>query len=172
MKIFSNDTNQWSRNLQLGGHRQVVVMWPGHNLLSLVETGLTDLPKPRWTIAHSVHSSPTWGHIFNQLLSIEAERFLISKYEFSLSIPHCASLPLTNLDEAMTEIPKSRKDLFSHHLRIKSFTHVHLIWFSLFCLVLIRYRSAYIPFWELGRFYDLISIKTGFFLSNKLHSFV
>ena len=86
MKIFSNDTNQWSRNLQLGGHRQVVVMWPGHNLLPLVETGLTDLPKPRWTIAHSVHSSPTWGHIFNQLLSIEAERLLISKYEFSLSM--------------------------------------------------------------------------------------
>ena len=141
-------------------------MWPGHNLLPLVETGLTGLPKPRWTIAHSVHSSPTWGYIFNQLLSIEAERLLISKYEFSLSIPHCASLPLTNLDEAMTEIPKSRKDLFSHHLRIKSFTHVHLIWFSLFCLVLIRYRSAYIPFWELGRFYDLISIKTGFFLSK------
>ena len=104
-----------------------------------------------WSAKTSVDNCPlcpfisTWGYIFNQLLSIEAERLLISKYEFSLSIPHCASLPLTNLDEAMTEIPKSRKDLFSHHLRIKSFTHVHLIWFSLFCLVydiyLLTYRS-------------------------------
>ena len=63
------------------------------------------------------HSVP-WGHILNQFLSIQTERLLNSKYDFSLSIPHCASLPLTNLDEAMIEIPKSRKDLFSHHLRI------------------------------------------------------
>ena len=31
----------------------------GHNLLPLIEIGLTDLPKPRWAIAHLTHPYPT-----------------------------------------------------------------------------------------------------------------
>ena len=37
--------------------RGQVVMWWAH--VPLVEIGLTDLPKPRWAIAHSAHPSPT-----------------------------------------------------------------------------------------------------------------
>ena len=68
MKIFSNDTNQWSRNLQLGGHRQVV-MWLGHNLLPLVETGLTDLPKP-------IYFQPAFEHRGRKTLDFKVWIFI------------------------------------------------------------------------------------------------
>ena len=41
--------------LKLGGH---LVMWE-YNLSSLVDLGLTDLPKPGWLIARPIHLSPT-----------------------------------------------------------------------------------------------------------------
>ena len=41
--------------LNLGGQ---LVMW-GNNLPLLVDLGLTDLPKPGWLIARSIHVPPT-----------------------------------------------------------------------------------------------------------------
>ena len=44
---------QGSRKLpNLGGQ---IIMWGAQ----LIKTGLTDLPKPGWTIAHPAHPSPT-----------------------------------------------------------------------------------------------------------------
>ena len=55
------DNITWVRR-DVGSYLKVdgqVVICGGHNLPPLDELGLTDLPKPGWTMAHYVHPSPT-----------------------------------------------------------------------------------------------------------------